>query len=390
MFRIRPGSGPRPAPARGPSRRAVLRGATAAGALVAAGGALGGCSGPDADAAARPVPGYYPTDYATLVDGSRRELKLVIYSQTSQTVWQPIFDAFADRYPWLTDVRATNLGNSAVYERYYSEAAIGTSPADLLVSNGPGNWADYATRGLAADYVSPEKSRLPEFAELLPGVWAFSVDPVVILYNRRTLDEARRPRGLAHLGELCEAEPARFRGKIGAYDPSNAFGYATNHGYTGSVPGGWENMARVLPFARAEHSSGTLVEKVVSGEYDASINISGATAVSAAKRSGGLLGWTYCEEGTVLVPRAASIVSTAPHPNAARLFLDFLLSADGQAAAAAGVLTPYRPDVEQSDVDSLQDVRRLLGADRVHIHPYDPVDEADQESYLHRWEQAMG
>ncbi|WP_217567237.1 ABC transporter substrate-binding protein [Streptomyces sp. GbtcB7] len=390
MFPTRFGPGSAAAPARGPSRRSVLRGVAALGATAATSGVLTGCTSGNANAAAKPAPGYYPGDYDVIVDASRREKKLLIYSNTSQTAWQPIFEAFTARYPWLEDIRATNLGSSAVYERYYSEAATGTSPADLLVSNAPGNWADYAGRKIAGDYSSPEKTKLPDFAEMLPGVWVFSTDPIVVLYNRKTLDEGQIPNGIASLASLAESEPSRFRGKIGAYDPSNAFGYASNQGYTSNVPDGWQNFTRILPFVRADHSSGTLVEKVVSGEYDASININGAVAVPAAEHSGGLLGWTYCEEGTVVVPRAISMVKTAPHGNAARLFLDFLLSDEGQKAVAAGGLTPYRPGVEQSGTDSLQDLQRKLGTDRVHLYRYAAVEEKDQDAYLHRWEKAKG
>ncbi|WP_416979753.1 ABC transporter substrate-binding protein [Streptomyces sp. T028] len=390
MFSTRFGPGAAPAPDRRPSRRRVLRGAAALGALTAAGGTLAGCTGTNANAAARTNPGYYPDSYEKLVDASRRERKLLIYSNTSQTAWQPIFDAFTDHYPWLSDLRATNLGSSAVYERYYSEAATGGSSADLLVSNGGPLWADYATRKIASDYRSPESDHLPDWAEMLPGVWVFSTDPVVVLYNRKTLDESQYPKGLVSLAGIAEAKPSRFRGKFGVYDPTNAFGYSSNQGYTASVPDGWETFGRVLPFARADHSSGTLVEKVVSGEYDASFNLSGGVAIPAAEGSGGLLGWSYCAEGTVVVPRAASVVKTAPHANAARLFVDFLLSAEGQAAVAKGGLTPFREDVEQNDTDSLQDIRRKVGDDLVHLYHYTEVPEDTQDKYVERWEKAMG
>lgn len=379
-----------PPPALRPARRTVLRGAGAACALAATGGALGGCAGPDAHAAARANPDYYPASYKKLVDASRREKKLLIYSQTSQTNWQPIFDAFTAHYPWLEDVRATNLGSSAVYERYYSEHATGGSPADLLVSNGGPLWADFADREVGAAYLSPERDQLPDWAQMLPGVWVFTVDPSVVLYNRKTLDTSQYPKGLISLAELGEAKPSRFRGKFGVYDPTNAFGYSTNQGYTAAVGHGWDTFGRLLPFARADHSSGTLVEKVVSGEYDASFNLSGGVAVPAADNSGGLLGWAYCEEGTVVVPRAASVVKSAPHPAAARLFLDFLLSAEGQRAVADGGLTAYRDGVNPDGQDTLRDIERKLGADRVHLYRYTRVPAKTQETYVARWEKAMG
>ncbi|MFD5753598.1 ABC transporter substrate-binding protein [Streptomyces sp. NPDC127033] len=390
MSPTRPGTAsPPPDPAPRPTRRTVLRGTVALGTL-AAGSTLTSCGGVDADAASKPVPGYYPADYGKIIDGSRREQKLLIYSQTSQTNWQPIFDAFTTRYPWLADVRATNLGSSAVYERYYSEKATGGSPADLLVSNGGPLWADYATRGLATAYRSPEKDHLPDWAEILPGVWVFTTDASVILYNRKTLKESQYPDGLVSLADVVEAKPSRFRGKIGVYDATNAFGYSANEGYTSAVATGWDTFGRLLPFTKADHSTGILVEKVVSGEYDASFNMSGGVAIAAAEDSGGLLGWSYYAEGTVVMPRSASILKTAPHPNAARLFVDFLLSAEGQAAVAKGGLSPYRPGVKQDSHDSLQEMQQKLGADHVHVYRYTKVTEEAQEKYVERWDKAAG
>ncbi|MEV7107700.1 ABC transporter substrate-binding protein [Streptomyces atroolivaceus] len=390
MFPTRSGPAAAPAPDIRPSRRRILHTAAAVGALATTGSALSGCTVDEAEAAAPQAPSYYPAAYDKIVEASRREQKLLIYSNTSQTNWQPSFDAFAQRYPWLSDIRATNLGGSAVYERYYSEAAAGTSPADLLVNNGSPLWGDYATRGIAADYRSPEQEHLPDWAELLPGVWAMSTDPVVVLYNRKTLAASQYPEGLRSLATIVEAKPSRFRGKIGVYDPTNAYGYSSNQGYTSQVPDGWNTFRRILPFTQADHSTGSLVEKVVSGEYDFSINLSGGVAIPAAENSAGLLGWSYCTEGTLLIPRGVSIVKTAPHPNAARLFLDFVLSAEGQAAVAAGGLVPYRPDVRQDDMDSLQDIERRLGADRVHRYRYVQVPEHTQEEYVARWEKAKG
>ncbi|MFF7656659.1 ABC transporter substrate-binding protein [Streptomyces sp. NPDC007983] len=373
-----------------PTRRHIVRGAAAAGLFATGAGTLSGCSGDEANAAAPSVPAHYPPTYDTLVDASRHEKKLLIYSNTSQTNWQPVFDAFMGRYPWISDVRATNLGGSAVYERYYSESASGTSPVDLLVNNGGPLWGDYATRNIASDYRSPEKDHLPSWGEILPGVWIMSTDPVAVLYNRKTIDSSQYPTGLKSLADIVEAKPSRFRGRIGVYDPSNAYGYASNQGYTSMVPDGWDTFRRLLPFTRSDHSSGALVEKVVSGEYDFSINLSGGVVIPAAESSGGLLGWSYSEEGTIVMPRGVSIVKTAPHPNAARLFLDFVLSAKGQEAVADGGLVPYRSGVRQDAMDSLQDMRRKLGADNVHVYRYERVPEEKQAAYLARWEKAAG
>ena len=49
------------------------------------------------------------------------------------------------------------------------------------------------------DYTSPEMQKLPEFAQLMPGVAAMSLDPVGIAYNTSLMTKA--PTSVADLGQ---------------------------------------------------------------------------------------------------------------------------------------------------------------------------------------------
>jgi len=61
--------------------------------------------------------------------------------------------------------------------------------------------------------------------------------------------------------------------------------------------------------------------------------------------SGGLFQVTFLDDGTVVLPRGIGIAPKAPHANTAKLFLDFVLSSEGQRAVVEGSLTSYRDDV---------------------------------------------
>jgi iron(III) transport system substrate-binding protein len=47
-------------------------------------------------------------------------------------------------------------------------------------------------------------------------------------------------------------------------------------------------------------------------------------------KSGAPVGIVYPSEGTTVIPDGSALVKNAPHPNAARLFLDFTVSKEGQ------------------------------------------------------------
>jgi iron(III) transport system substrate-binding protein len=70
-----------------------------------------------------------------------------------------------------------------------------------------------------------------------------------------------------------------------------------------------------------------------------------STATVTAKR-GNPIGIVYPEDGTVLCVGPSAIIASAPHPNAAKLFLEWLLSPEYADASREWALEPVRADAE--------------------------------------------
>ncbi|MBE1582398.1 hypothetical protein ACFPOI_25935 [Nonomuraea angiospora] len=163
-----------------PTFRALGVAVLALGLLTACGGGGEAAKQPPPNTIATgQAPSYYPSEYAQLIEASKKEGgTLTIYSNTDQENWAPIFRDFEKKYPWVTKIAANNLDSDEVFQRVLSEQATGNSPADLVVSNAAQAWADFAARpGTLMEYASPEKGKLPDFGELLPNVYAMSADP---------------------------------------------------------------------------------------------------------------------------------------------------------------------------------------------------------------------
>src|SRR5680860_948382 len=129
------------------------------------------------------LPDYYPENYSDIIEASKAEGgELVIQSNTSQENWAPIFAAFQEKYDWAEKVSANNLDSDEVFQRTLSEQATGNVTVDLAVSNATGAWAEFAeTDGALMAYESPEAAELPDYAELLPNVYAMSTDPMKLI-----------------------------------------------------------------------------------------------------------------------------------------------------------------------------------------------------------------
>jgi len=75
------------------------------------------------------------------------------------------------------------------------------------------------------------------------------------------------------------------------------------------------------------------------------------------------------EEGVAYLPYASSILTHAPHPNAARLLIDFMLSDEGQAIYASEGLLPTKAGLESKlppDYAFLADIK-LLGVAKLEL-----------------------
>jgi iron(III) transport system substrate-binding protein len=378
-----------------PARRRIVASIAAALALSTA-AACGGQSSSGEEPAPNKIvegqaPDYYPADYTTkVIDASKDEGgELTIYSNTAEENWAPIFRDFQKKYPWVEKLSANDLDSDEVFQKVLSEQSTGSSPVDMMVSNASTAWATFAERpDTLLDYESPELTELPDFALLLPNVYAMSADPMTIAYNTALMEKA--PTGIKSLADIAEADPDTYDGKITVRDPESSFGFTVTRAFTEANPDGWSDLERLLPMTKPETSSGTQLEKLVSGEYLAGFFISGGPAFPVVEDSDGLVDVVYPEDGTTVLPRGIGIASDAPHPATAKLFLDFVLSDEGQRAVAEGGLSSYREGIEGPGLHTYQELVKEVGEDKVIFAEYAKVSDAEVDEFLDRFYDLVG
>jgi iron(III) transport system substrate-binding protein len=337
------------------------------------------------------VPDYYPSTYTKdVIDKAKTEGgELTIYSNTSEENWAPIFRDFKKKYPFVKKLSANDLDSDEVFQKVLSEQSTGSSPVDLAVSNASSAWATFAERpGTLTEYKSPELSKLPDFATLLPGVYAMSTDPMTIAYNTSIVTKA--PKSMKDLAAMVKADPGTFKGKVTVRDPESSFGFTVTKAFTDANPEGWAALEDILPSAKPETSSGTQLEKLVSGEYAAGFFISGGPAFPVVADSKGLVNVVYPGDGTTVLPRGIGIAADAPHPATAKLFVDFVLSDEGQRAVAEGGLSSFREGIEGKGLHTYQELVSEIGEDNVIFVKYEKVSDADIKTFQDRFNKLVG
>jgi iron(III) transport system substrate-binding protein len=366
-------------------RRTVL----AAAALLAAGALT-------LHAHAQGVPSYYPQSYSQIVEGSKKEGKLVVYSIMAEYNWKPVLEGFRKLYPWI-EVQTLDLGSSEVFERYYSERASGARTGDLIIAGAVDKWLQLLAKGEAIDYASPEAEKLPKWSMPRKGLYTVSADPMVIVWNNAVVPESQRPKSLAELAKIVSEHPAEYKNKVTTYNAATeAFGLNINWAFTKKYGDtAWKELETLGKVARPERSAGPMIEKITAGEYKVGYFVSGIVLFPklADPARAKLLGWAYPTDGTPIVLRGMAIPKGSTNVNSAKLMLDYILSHDGQVGFGKGGLTPYRSDVKDDEVPrpTYDGVVKLVGGeDKVVRVEYDDDVMTKGPEFQARWKKLFG
>ncbi|SDX12492.1 ABC transporter substrate-binding protein [Roseicitreum antarcticum] len=340
-------------------------------------------------ASAQTPPAGYPADYADLIAAARTEGSLLIYTNLSNDNLGPVIDAFKEVYPDI-DVQSVEMGPSEAFSRYAAETGTGVASADLVVANSIPDWVRAVEGGTLDPYTSPEQANLPGWSYPEPGLYTFSTDPMVTIYNKLTVPADLQVASMEAYFANITAHPDVFEGKVGTYDGRYAFGgsigyaFAAHHG-----DAAWEWFAAAGPMTRPGGGAGGMIERTLTGELASSFFVSAPVVLSRLDPAlEQVLGWTFPSDGTPVFLRGMGIMAEAQNKAAARVFLDFVLSEPGQYAVAAGNLTPYRPGVapEAPNVYSLDEVIAAIGdAEKLIMIDYDSDMVANFEAFTTRW-----
>ena len=140
-----------------------------------------------------------------------------------------------------------------------------------------------------------------------------------------------------------------YRGMIGYLDPSSAFvGYASAVAINYAEGGTLQNFKPALDYFAKLKANRPIVPKqtsyarVVSGEIPIMLDYD-FNAYRAKYTEDGHFQFVIPCEGSIQVPYVMSMVKNAPHPEAAKKILDFILSDKGEAIWANAYLRPSRP-----------------------------------------------
>lgn len=317
---------------------------------------------------------------------------MVLYAATDRQVVEPLIDDFEASHPGIK-VEYHDLNSGELYTRFLNE--LGSErQADVLWSSAMNLQFKLVNDGHALPHKSAETAALPAWAVWKGEAFGATFEPIVIAYNRQLIAAAEVPKTHAELTRFLEQREHR-RYHLATYDPrGSGLGYLLHTQDLEANPVAFWNLIRVLGRTGVilEPATTDMLDHIASGRAALGYNVLGSYALNRAA-SNPNIGIVLPSDYTLILSRIAFINKQAPNPQAARLWLDYLLSRRGQAVLNRTGLFSVRDDVSSSD-HSAADVRRQLGT------AYRPIvistglltylDKMKRELFLSRWDAAIG
>jgi iron(III) transport system substrate-binding protein len=272
------------------------------------------------------------------VEGAKKEGTVMLYTSMNVPDVNRLFEAFRRKYPFISPKSYTTR-SAALLQRIVIEAQAGRHSVDVIQANG--YTVDIISKkGMTKKYASPESKAYPTKFRDPNGRWvATYIFCNVIGYNTKLLARAEAPRNYEDL-----LDP-KWRGKMGLDDKQ----YIWFDGLLEAM-GREKGLAFMKKLANQEiqfrSGNALMANLLATGEFAVLVNAR-PEQLDKLKHAGAPVAWAAPRPVTVNVLPIA-IASQAPHPSAAALFTDYLLSAEGQTLLKEQA-TPARPGIADSD-----------------------------------------
>ena len=318
---------------------------------------------------------------------------LVVYSVLSNKAAQPLIDGFKSLYPGIQVEYDGEGGSTETYDRFIAESKARKPTADVMWSSAMDLQMKLVVDGYAAKYSSAESKNIPKWANYKDIAWGTTYEPVVMVYNKQLLKPEDVPTDHMSFTQLLSSNQEKFKGKVTSFDLEKS-----GVGYMFAVQDQiqnprWAELQRALgsskPFLAA--GTGEMLKRINSGESMLGYNIMGSYALTRSKKDLPNLGVTIPKDFAPILSRVMFININAAHPNAAKLWVDYVLSKKGQQIMGDGLeLNAIREDTGTKNSAQILNQQIGIAAKLIPINAElaETLNEKFQLQFIQKWKRA--
>ena len=264
-----------------------------------------------------------------LVEKAKQEGRLVLYTSLAPTESMPLAEVFEKKYG--VRVELWRALSERVVQRAVTEAQGRRHAVDVIETNGP-EMEMLAREKILGEFHSPYQADLPPAAIPTHRLWfPDRMNFFVVGFNTNKVRRAELPA--TYEGFL---DP-KWKGRIGI-EATDAEWMATLIKTWGEARGMdfFRKLAAMKPDVRRGHV--LLAELVAAGEVPVALDAYNSN-IEALKRKGAPIDFVPVQP-VAARPQGIGVARNAPHPHAALLFTEFVLSKEGQEILKSGNRVP--------------------------------------------------
>ncbi len=257
------------------------------------------------------------------VEKAFKEGNIVHYAPDPEAEMANYMAAFHKAFPQI-QTNFMRLQTGALYARLSAERQGKVYTPDTLMLTEIGFAIDFQKRGGYQHYISPEAAAYKANEQSSPPgfyTW-YSVIVAGIAYNPTLVTAAQAPKSYKDLIDPLWADGVNT--KLSTSGLQHLVWYALRQRYGTDF---WQKFGALKP--RGFDSYVQQYDRTVSGQ-DKVVATAQYSGYLIAKAKGAPIQFVIPEEGMMAIPGVLGVVDRAPHPEAARLFVDWYLGQTGQ------------------------------------------------------------
>jgi iron(III) transport system substrate-binding protein len=283
---------------------------------------------------------------AELKEKGEAEGKMVFYAAFNANDCKTLIDGFKQLYPKIdaTFYRATD---AQLMERILTEGRAGKNLWDVVMSTSFYGH-NLKKRGLLAAYDSPERKFYREGYRDPQATWtSIYTNYAAFGYNTRSVPKTSVPKAHA---DLLKPE---WTGNIGI--DSRAYEWFGTMVKAMGEEKGMAFMRGLAKQTQLRNGRTLLAQLVAAGEFKGALSAYSQT-FEQLKPSGAPVDWVYLNPVFANI-HPVGLSAKAPHPNAGRLFIDFVLSKRGQELVRGMNRIPDRIDTPPEQARLIEGIK---------------------------------
>jgi len=291
---------------------------------------------------------------AALVQAAKKEGTVMWYTSLALPSSTSIAHFFELKYPGM-DVRVHRTGSQRVLQRVMQEAAAGVKTVDVIHTSDAGHFVLLKEKGMLLKYAPQGTMPFPAGFKDKDGFYfGMRATLSVIADNPKLISDKDAPRTWKDLLNR------KWKGKMVSGHPGYS-GIIMTHVLALVNLYGWDYFRDLAKNSlHVVQSANDPAGVVASGERPVGVN--GAEYFYyKTQKQGNPIKIIYPSEGIPLVVSPVAVAKDAPHPNAAKLFVDYIFSKDSQQLLAdkEGLYTGHPQVTYPADKPKLKDLKLL-------------------------------